>query len=87
MDIQKCKLYRWTEKPLLCASMLDHLLFVPVVDLMNVSEHDLVFALHVIWNPLLVYLAHVALQKDIKSPRTLLPRRQFHGRQTCGGTI
>lgn len=50
--------------------MLDHLLFVPVVDLMNISEHNLVFALHVIRNPLLLHPAHVALQKKMESPRT-----------------
>lgn len=38
-----------------------HLLFVPVVDLVNVSKHNLVFASHVIRNPLLLHPAHVAL--------------------------
>lgn len=55
------------ENPLLCASVLDHLLFMPIVDLMNVSEHDLVFALHVIRNPLLLHPAHVALQRHGES--------------------
>lgn len=47
--------------------MLDHLLFVPVIDLMNVSEYNLVFALHVIWNTFLLHPAHVALQGHGKS--------------------
>lgn len=37
------------------------ILFVPVVDLMDVSEDDLVFSPHVIRNTLFFHPAHVAL--------------------------
>lgn len=73
MHVQKCKIYRWPENPLLYASMSEHLLFVPVVDLMNISEHNLVFAPHVIWNPLLFHPAHVALQRH-SEPKDVVTR-------------
>lgn len=38
------------------------LLFVPVVDLMDVSKDDLVFSFHVVWNSFLFHSAHVALR-------------------------
>lgn len=41
-----------------------HILFVPVVDLMDVAKHNFVFALHVIWDTFLLHSAHVALMAD-----------------------
>jgi len=38
------------------------LLFVPVIDLMDVSKDDLIFSSHVIWNAFLFHPAHVALK-------------------------
>lgn len=34
---------------------------MPVIDLVNVPEHYLVFALHVLWNPVSGHAGHVAL--------------------------
>lgn len=41
----------------------EDLLLVPVVNLMDVSEDDLVFSSHVIRNSFLFHPAHVALRK------------------------
>lgn len=38
-------------------------LFVPVIDLMDVSKNNLVFSFHVIWNSFLFHSAHVALKE------------------------
>lgn len=38
-------------------------LFVPVIDLMDVSKDNLVFSFHVIWNSFLFHPAHVALKE------------------------
>ena len=43
---------------------MSHALFVPVVDLMDVAEHDFVFSLHVIGDSLLLHPAHVALKME-----------------------
>ena len=41
-----------------------HILFVPVIDLVDVAKHDLVFPFHIIRDTLLFYPAHVALMME-----------------------
>ena len=43
------------------------LLFVPVIDLHDVAEDDLVLALHVLRDSLLPHLAHIPLERPTQS--------------------
>lgn len=45
----------------LCVCAFPYILFVPVVDLMDVAKHNFVFSLHIIRDTLLLHSAHVAL--------------------------
>lgn len=44
-----------------CVCAFPYILFVPVVDLMDVAKHNFVFSLHIIRDTLLLHSAHVAL--------------------------
>lgn len=43
------------------------LLFMPVINLVNISKNDLVFSLHVLWYTSGAHGTHVALQERTKA--------------------
>lgn len=43
-----------------------HLLFVPLIDLMDITKHNFVFPLHIIRDTLLLHPAHVALKTEMQ---------------------
>lgn len=60
---------------------------MPVIDLVDIPEHNLVFSLHVLWYISGAHVAHVALQERDTSTSTNIPTGCINHMSYYGASI